>query len=128
MAVRLGLFFSSVSRISRKRNIQPRRLDTFKFSTDPQLEAKLRDVVGLYLSPPLNVVVVSVDEKSHIQALNRTRPNQVLAAGHLAWRTHDYKRHGAITLSCSLLWRSPPGNSLQMRAARITPSFSSWTS
>ena len=102
MADRLGISFSSVGRIWRKWNIQPHRLDTFKFSTDPELEAKLRDVVGLYMSPPENAVVVSVDEKSQIQALDRTRPDQPLEQGRPAARTHDYKRHGTTTLFAAL--------------------------
>lgn len=102
MADRLGISFSSVGRIWRKWHIQPHRLDTFKFSTDPELEAKLRDVVGLYMSPPENAVVVSVDEKSQIQALDRTRPDQPLEAGRPAARTHDYKRNGTTTLFAAL--------------------------
>lgn len=102
MADRLGISFSSVGRIWRKWHIQPHRLDTFKFSTDPELEAKLRDVVGLYMSPPENAVVVSVDEKSQIQALDRTRPDQPLEAGRPATRTHDYKRNGTTTLFAAL--------------------------
>jgi transposase len=102
MADRLGISFASVGRIWRKWNIQPHRLDTFKFSTDPELEAKLRDVVGLYMSPPENAVVVSVDEKSQIQALDRTRPDQPLEAGRPAARTHDYKRNGTTTLFAAL--------------------------
>lgn len=102
MATRFGVSFSSLFRIWRKWNIQPQRLDTFKSSTDPQLEAKLRDVVGLYLSPPENGVVASVDEKSQIQALDRTRPDQALAAGHPAQRTHDYKRRGTTTMFAAL--------------------------
>lgn len=102
MAARLGISFSSVGRIWRKWKIQPHRLDTFKFSTDPELEAKLRDVVGLYMSPPENAVVVSVDEKSQIQALDRTRPDQPLERGRPAARTHDYKRHGTTTLFAAL--------------------------
>lgn len=102
MADRLGISFSSVGRIWRKWNIQPHRLDTFKFSTDPELEAKLRDVVGLYMSPPENAVVVSVDEKSQIQALDRTRPDQPLDKGRPAARTHDYKRNGTTTLFATL--------------------------
>ena len=74
MADRLGISYASVARIWRKWGIQPHRVETFKFSTDPQLEAKLRDVVGLYLDPPAGAVVVSVDEKSQIQALDRTQP------------------------------------------------------
>ena len=102
MADRLGISFASVGRIWRKWNIQPHRLDTFKFSTDPELEAKLRDVVGLYMSPPENAVVVSVDEKSQIQALDRTRPDQPLERGRPAARTHDYKRNGTTTLFAAL--------------------------
>jgi hypothetical protein len=68
LAAELGISFATVARAWRKWNIQPHRLETFKFSTDPELEAKIRDVVGLYLSPPDNAVVVSVDEKSQIQA------------------------------------------------------------
>ena len=102
MADRLGISFASMGRIWRKWNIQPHRLDTFKFSTDPELEAKLRDVVGLYMSPPENAVVVSVDEKSQIQALDRTRPDQPLEKGRPAARTHDYKRNGTTTLFAAL--------------------------
>ena len=102
MADRLGISFSSVGRIWRKWKIQPHRLDTFKFSTDPELEAKLRDVVGLYMSPPENAVVVSVDEKSQIQALDRTRPDQPLEKGRPAARTHDYQRNGTTTLFAAL--------------------------
>ena len=102
MADRLGISFSSVGRIWRKWKIQPHRLDTLKFSTDPELEAKLRDVVGLYMSPPENAVVVSVDEKSQIQALDRTRPDQPLEKGRPAARTHDYKRNGTTTLFAAL--------------------------
>jgi transposase len=102
MADRLGISFASVGRIWRKWKIQPHRLDTFKFSTDPELEAKLRDVVGLYMSPPENAVVVSVDEKSQIQALDRTRPDQPLEKGRPAARTHDYTRNGTTTLFAAL--------------------------
>jgi transposase len=102
LADRLGISFSTVARIWRKWKIQPHRLETFKFSTDPQLEAKLRDVVGLYLNPPNNAVVVSVDEKSQIQALDRTAPMLPLGPGLAERRTHDYKRHGTTTLFAAL--------------------------
>ena len=92
----------SVARIWRKWDIQPHRIETFKFSTDPELEAKIRDVVGLYLDPPDNAVVVSVDEKSQIQALDRTAPMLPLRPGLAARRTHDYKRHGTTTLFAAL--------------------------
>jgi transposase len=102
LAGRLGISFSTVARIWRKWKIAPHRLETFKFSTDPQLEPKLRDVVGLYLNPPNNAVVVSVDEKSQIQALDRTAPMLPIRPGLAERRTHDYKRHGTTTLFAAL--------------------------
>ena len=102
MAQRLGISFASVARIWRKWDIQPHRVETFKFSTDPELEAKLRDVVGLYLDPPAGAVVVSVDEKSQIQALDRTQPILPLRAGIPEQQTHDYIRHGTTSLFAAL--------------------------
>jgi len=102
MAGRLGISFASVARIWRKWNIQPHRVETFKFSTDPQLEAKLRDVVGLYLDPPAGAVVVSVDEKSQIQALDRTQPILPLRQGIPEQQTHDYIRNGTTSLFAAL--------------------------
>jgi len=102
MATRLSISFATVARIWRKWNIQPHRIETFKFSTDPELEPKIRDVVGLYLDPPRNAVVVSVDEKSQIQALNRTQPILPLRPGLPARQTHDYIRHGTTTLFAAL--------------------------
>ena len=102
LAAELGISFASVARIWRKWDIQPHRLETFKFSTDPQLEAKIRDVVGLYLDPPDNAVVVSVDEKSQIQALDRTAPMLPLRPGLAERRTHDYQRNGTTTLFAAL--------------------------
>ena len=102
MATELGISFASVARIWRKWRIQPHRIETFKFSTDPELEAKIRDVVGLYLAPPDNAVVVCVDEKSQIQALDRTAPPLPLRPGLAARRTHDYTRHGTTTLFAAL--------------------------
>ena len=102
LAAELGISFASVARIWRKWKIQPHRLETFKFSTDPELEAKIRDVVGLYLAPPESAVVVSVDEKSQVQALDRTAPMLPLRPGLAARRTHDYVRHGTTTLFAAL--------------------------
>jgi transposase len=102
MADRLGISFASVARIWRKWNIQPHRVETFTFSTDPELEPKIRDVVGLYLDPPQGAVVVSVDEKSQIQALDRTQPMLPLRPGLPARQTHDYVRHGTTTLFAAL--------------------------
>jgi transposase len=102
LAAELGISFASVARIWRKWHIQPHRIETFKFSTDPDLEAKVRDVIGLYLAPPDSAVVVSVDEKSQIQALDRTAPMLPLMPGLAARRTHDYKRNGTTTLFAAL--------------------------
>ncbi|MEU1757375.1 IS630 family transposase [Micromonospora matsumotoense] len=94
--------FAEVARIWRDWGLQPHRTETFKFSTDPQLEAKIRDVVGLYLDPPDKAVVVCVDEKSQIQALDRTAPLLPMRFGQAERRTHDYKRHGTTTLFAAL--------------------------
>jgi hypothetical protein len=102
LAAELGISFASVARIWRKWGIQPHRVESFKFSTDPELEAKVRDVVGLYLDPPANAVVVSMDEKSQIQALDRTAPMLPLRPGLPARPTYDYKRHGTTTLFAAL--------------------------
>ena len=102
LATELGISFASVARIWRKWKIQPHRIETFKFSTDPELEPKIRDVVGLYLDPPANAVVVSIDEKSQVQALDRTAPMLPLRPGLAARRTHDYVRHGTTTLFAAL--------------------------
>ena len=77
-------------------------LERFKFSTDPELEAKVRDVVGLYLDPPAHAIVLCVDEKSQIQALERTQPVRPLGLGRVERRTHDYVRHGTTTLFAAL--------------------------
>lgn len=94
--------FAEVARIWRGWDLQPHRVTTFKFSTDPQLEAKIRDVVGLYLAPPANAVVVCVDEKSQVQALDRTAPMLPIRFGKPEARTHDYVRHGTTTLFAAL--------------------------
>jgi len=102
LGAELGMSFATVARIWRRWNVQPWRIETFKFSTDPELEAKIRDVVGLYLNPPDNAVVVSIDEKSQIQALDRTAPILPLRPGIPAQQTHDYKRNGTTTLFAAL--------------------------
>jgi transposase len=102
LAAELGISYSSVARIWRRWGIQPHRLETFKFSTDPELEAKIRDVVGLYLDPPANAVVVSVGEKSQVQALDRSQPMLPLRPGLPARQTYDYKRNGTTTLFAAL--------------------------
>lgn len=91
-----------VARIWRRWGLQPWRRETFKFSTDPELDAKIRDVVGLYLNPPDKAVVLSIDEKSQIQALDRTAPILPIRPGLPEKATHDYVRHGTTTLFAAL--------------------------
>jgi transposase len=102
LAKRVGLHHSQVARIWAQWGIKPWREETFKFSTDPELEAKVRDVIGLYLNPPEGAVVLCVDEKSQLQALERTQPMLPVRPGLAARRTHDYKRHGTTTLFAAL--------------------------
>lgn len=98
MAKASGLSVSSVQRIWRAFGLQPHRMETFKLSTDPDFIAKVRDVVGLYMSPPDRAIVLCVDEKSQIQALDRSQPMLPMRPGQAARRTHDYKRHGTTSL------------------------------
>jgi transposase len=102
LADQLGISNVWVAAIWRKWGLQPWRRETFKFSTDPALEAKIRDVVGLYLDPPEKAVVLSIDEKSQIQALDRTAPILPLRPGLPEKATHDYLRHGTTTLFAAL--------------------------
>jgi transposase len=102
LARKLGLSQTTVSRIWRAFGLQPHREETFKLSTDPLFIDKVRDIVGLYLDPPLKAMVLCVDEKSQIQALNRSEPILPLAPGLPQRRTHDYLRHGTTT--CLLRW------------------------
>jgi transposase len=98
MAAASGLGRSTVGRIWRAFGLRPQRSETFKLSPDPQFVEKARDVVGLYLDPPARAVVLCVDEKSQIQALDRTQPLLPLAPGQAERRTHDYVRHGTTSL------------------------------
>jgi hypothetical protein len=82
--------------------LQPHRVESFKFSTDPEFVAKVRDIVGLYVNPPDKAIVLSVDEKSQIQALDRTQPILPLRPGLPERQTHDYERHGTTTLFAAL--------------------------
>src|SRR3954462_6596996 len=88
----------SVQRILEAHRLAPHRVRTFKLSTDPKFAAKLKDIVGLYVDPPAHAVVLSVDEKSQIQALDRTQPGLPMKPGRAGTMTHDYKRHGTTTL------------------------------
>ena len=102
LAQELGIGDATVARSWRKFGLQPWRRETFKFSTDPELEAKVRDVIGLYLDPPEKAIVLCVDEKSQIQALDRTQPILPLRPGLPERATHDYRRHGTTTLFAAL--------------------------
>jgi len=98
MAKTTGISLRSVQRIWRAHDLQPHRIRTFKRSTDPEFAAKLADIVGLYVDPPKHAVVLSVDEKSQIQALDRTQPGLPLKPGKAGTMTHDYLRNGVTTL------------------------------
>ena len=102
LARHLKIGDATVARAWREYGVQPWRAESFRFSTDPQLEAKVVDVVGLYLNPPENAVVLCVDEKSQIQALDRTAPILPLQPGLPERRSHDYVRHGTSTLFAAL--------------------------
>jgi transposase len=102
MAQVTGFHHATIARIWRAHGLQPHRVRRFKLSRDPAFVAKLRDVVGLYLDPPARAVVFSFDEKSQIQALDRTQPGLPLKKGRAGTLTHDYKRHGTTTLFAAL--------------------------
>ena len=102
MAKTVGISVSAVQRIWRAHGLQPHRVRQFKLSRDPEFIPKLRDIVGLYVDPPAHAVVLSVDEKSQIQALDRTQPGLPMKTGRAGTMTHDYKRHGTTTLFAAL--------------------------
>jgi transposase len=102
MAKASGVSVSSVQRIWRAFGLQPHRMETFKLSTDPDFVVKVRDVVGLYVSPPQHAIVLCVDEKSQIQALDRSQPMLPMRPGQVARRSHDYTRHGTTSLFAAL--------------------------
>ena len=102
MAKARGISASAVRRIWKAHGLQPHRYRQFKLSSDPKFATKLHDVVGLYVDPPAHAIVLSVDEKSQIQALDRTQPGLPLKKGRLGTMTHDYKRHGTTTLFAAL--------------------------
>jgi len=102
MAAAQKVSSATVQRIWKKHKLQPHRVESFKVSNDPQFARKVRDIVGLYLNPPDKAIVLSVDEKSQIQALDRTQPILPLRPGLPERRTHDYQRHGTTTLFAAL--------------------------
>jgi hypothetical protein len=108
MARQCGLSQSTVSRIWRAFSLQPHRSETFKLSPDPLFIDKVRDIVGLYLHPPEKALVLSVDEKAQIQALDRSQPLSPMRPGQVERRTHDYVRHGTTSLFAALDTQSGP--------------------
>jgi transposase len=102
MAAASGLSASSVQRIWRAHGLRPHQVRRFKLSTDPKFATKVEDIVGLYVDPPAHAVVLSIDEKSQIQALDRTQPGLPMKPGRCGTLTHDYKRHGTTTLFAAL--------------------------
>jgi hypothetical protein len=102
MAKAAGISVSSVQRIWRAHGLRPHLVRRFKLSNDPQFAAKLKEIVGLYINPPNHAIVLSVDEKSQIQALDRTQPGLPMKKGRAGTITHDYKRHGVTTLFAAL--------------------------
>ena len=102
MAKAIGISVSSVQRIWRAHGLKPHQVRQFKLSNDPAFATKLRDVVGLYVDPPDHAVILSIDEKSQIQALDRTQPGLPMKKGRAGTMTHDYKRHGTTTLFAAL--------------------------
>ena len=102
LAAASGLSVSSVQRIWRAHGLRPHQVRSFKLSTDPRFAAKVEDIVGLYVDPPAHAVVLSIDEKSQIQALDRTQPGLPMKKGRAGTMTHDYKRNGTTTLFAAL--------------------------
>ena len=102
LAKAAGVSLRSVQRILEAHQLAPHRVRTFKLSNDPKFAEKLKDIVGLYVDPPAHAVVISVDEKSQIQALDRTQPGLPMKPGRAGTMTHDYKRHGTTTLFAAL--------------------------
>jgi transposase len=102
MAKTVGISVSSVQRIWQAHGLQPHRVRRFKLSKDSEFVSKLREIVGLYVNPPAHAIVLSVDEKSQIHALDRTQPGLPMKKGRAGTMTHDYKRHGTTTLFAAL--------------------------
>jgi hypothetical protein len=102
MAEKAGLSQTAIVRIWHDLGLQPHRVENFKLSKDPQFVEKVRDIVGLYLNPPDRAIVLCVDEKRQVQALNRTQPILPLAPGVPARQSHDYERHGVTSLFAAM--------------------------
>ena len=102
MAANAGVSAATVQRVWSARGLKPHLVETFKLSNDPKFEEKLVDVVGLYLNPPEKAIVLCIDEKSSVQALDRTQPSLPMKQGRAQTITHDYQRHGTATLFAAL--------------------------
>ena len=126
LAAELGVSHSTIARVWAEHNLKPWQTQTFKFSTDPELAAKVRDVVGLYLYPPEHAIVLCVDEKSQIQALERTQPVRPVRPGRPERHTHDYVHHGTATLFAAL--EVATGHVTDALAPHATATPSSWPS
>ncbi len=131
LAKQVGLSPATVHRIWQKYGLQPHRVETFKFSCDPQFDAKLADIVGLYLDPPERALVLCVDEKSQIQALNRTQPALPMWPGLPVRMTHDYVRHGTTSLFADYGTHKHPAVKQWLAAhprfhLHFTPTSASW--
>ncbi len=107
MARVAGISPASVQRIWAANDIKPHLTRTFKLSNDPDFEEKFWDVIGLYLAPPDKALVLCCDEKSQVQALQRTQPGLPLGIGHIRTQTHDYVRHGTLTLFAAMDYARP---------------------
>ena len=113
----------TISRIWRAFGLQPHRTESFKLSPDPLLIEKVRDIVGLYMNPPQHALVFCVDEKSQIQALDRTQPMLPLRPGQAERRTHDYKRHGTTSLFAALDVKTASRETLKQAAGLLCGEF-----
>jgi transposase len=122
-----GLSRMTISRVWRAFGLQPHRTETFKLSPDPLLIEKVRDIVGLCMNPPVHALVFCVDEKSRIEALDRTQPMLPLRPGQLERRTHDYKRHGTTSLFAALDLKTVASSASHIAAIVRRSSAASWT-
>ncbi len=118
LAKEIGVGHTTVQRVWKEHGLKPHLTRSFKLSNDPQFAEKVQDIVGLYLDPPLNAIVLSIDEKSQIQALDRTQPGLPMKKGRAGTMTHDYKRNGTTTLFAALV-AAKPDSVTQMQAGEV---------
>ncbi len=118
LAKEIGVGHTTVQRVWKEYGLKPHLTRSFKLSNDPQFAQKVQDIVGLYLDPPLNAIVLSIDEKSQIQAFDRTQPGLPMKKGRAGTMTHDYKRNGTATLFAALV-AAKPESVTQIRAGAV---------